>query len=40
VEVHIWTVNETAEMLELLALGVDGIITNYPPRLLEVTRSV
>jgi glycerophosphoryl diester phosphodiesterase len=38
VEVHVWTVNETAEMRQLLALGVDGIITNYPPRLLEVAR--
>jgi glycerophosphoryl diester phosphodiesterase len=40
VEVHVWTVNETAEMRELLAMGVDGIITNYPSRLLDVTRSV
>ncbi|MGO9266074.1 MAG: glycerophosphodiester phosphodiesterase [Candidatus Binataceae bacterium] len=39
VEVHVWTVNEVAEMRELLALGVDGIITNYPPRLLEVVRT-
>jgi glycerophosphoryl diester phosphodiesterase len=39
VEVHVWTVNEVAEMRELLALGIDGIITNYPPRLLEVIRN-
>jgi glycerophosphoryl diester phosphodiesterase len=39
VEVHVWTVNEEAEMRELLALGVDGIITDYPARLLDVVRD-
>ena len=39
VEVHVWTVNEVAEMRELLAMGVDGIITDFPARLLEVVRS-
>lgn len=34
VDVHVWTVNETADMQRLLALGVDGIITDYPDRLL------
>ncbi|HZO81811.1 MAG TPA: glycerophosphodiester phosphodiesterase [Candidatus Binataceae bacterium] len=33
VEVHVWTVNELAEMRALLALGVDGILTDYPARL-------
>lgn len=28
VEVHVWTVNEPAEMRELLELGVDGIVTD------------
>ncbi|MEM9526456.1 MAG: glycerophosphodiester phosphodiesterase family protein [Bacteroidota bacterium] len=28
-----WTVNETDRMAELLALGVDGIITDYPDRI-------
>jgi glycerophosphoryl diester phosphodiesterase len=33
-EVHVWTVNETEELQEMLDLGVDGIITDYPDRLL------
>ena len=28
-----WTVNERADMANLMALGVDGIITDYPDRL-------
>ncbi len=34
VEVHVWTVNDAAEMRAMLELGVDGIITDYPARLL------
>ena len=33
VEVHVWTVNDVAEMRAMLELGVDGIITDYPARL-------
>jgi glycerophosphoryl diester phosphodiesterase len=33
-EVHVWTVNGAAEMRAMLELGVDGIITDYPARLL------
>lgn len=33
-EVHAWTVNEAADMRVLLEMGVDGIMTDYPDRLL------
>ncbi len=33
VKVIPWTVNETREMTELVNLGVDGIITDYPNRI-------
>jgi glycerophosphoryl diester phosphodiesterase len=35
-EVHVWTVNEEREMRELLEMGVDGIISDYPARLMNV----
>ncbi len=37
-EVHVWTVNEEAEMNELLDMGVDGLLSDYPRRLLDVIR--
>jgi glycerophosphoryl diester phosphodiesterase len=30
IEVHVWTINAAAEMERLLALGVDGIMTDLP----------
>ena len=33
-DVHAWTINETADMQRMIDLGVDGIITDYPDRLL------
>ena len=36
VEVHAWTVNAAAQMREMLDLGVDGIITDHPARLLRI----
>jgi len=37
--VVVWTVNEVPDMHELIVLGVDGIITDYPDRLHEVARQ-
>jgi glycerophosphoryl diester phosphodiesterase len=36
VEVHVWTIDDEAEMRAARALGVDGILTNYPARLLRM----
>lgn len=36
VDVHVWTVNDKQTMSRLIALGVDGIITDRPDRLLEL----
>jgi glycerophosphoryl diester phosphodiesterase len=35
-QVHAWTVDEEADMRRLLGLGVDGIVTDRPDRLLEI----
>jgi glycerophosphoryl diester phosphodiesterase len=35
-QVHAWTVNETEDMKRLKEMGVDGIMTDYPDRLLKV----
>jgi glycerophosphoryl diester phosphodiesterase len=34
--VHAWTINAEADMRRLVEMGVDGIITDYPDRLLKV----
>ena len=36
--VHVWTINETKDMQRLLDLGVDGIVTDYPDRLISLLR--
>jgi len=38
IEIHVWTVNEESEMTELLDMGVDGIISDYPQRVLDLIR--
>jgi glycerophosphoryl diester phosphodiesterase len=37
---HAWTVNDPDEMRRMIAVGVDGIITDYPTRLLELLGRV
>jgi glycerophosphoryl diester phosphodiesterase len=34
--VHAWTINEPDEMTRLLELGVDGIVTDFPSRMVEL----
>ena len=36
IEVHVWTINAVEDMRRILAMGVHGIITDYPDRLEEV----
>jgi glycerophosphoryl diester phosphodiesterase len=35
-QVHAWTINEAEDMQRMLDLGVDGIITDYPDRLMDL----
>ena len=35
-KVHVWTINETGDMQRLREMGVDGIMTDYPDRLLNL----
>jgi glycerophosphoryl diester phosphodiesterase len=39
IRVHVWTIDERADMRRLLDFGVDGLMSDYPDRLLEVVRS-
>ena len=39
-KVSVWTVNETGRMRELIAMGVDAIITDYPDRLRQVVEQL
>ncbi len=38
--VHVWTENDVDAMQRLLSLGVDGIMTDYPQRLLDLIKKV
>lgn len=40
IEVHVWTIDEAAEMERLLGLGVDGIMTDRPTVAAEVFRRL
>jgi glycerophosphoryl diester phosphodiesterase len=35
-EVHVWTINDVDDLRRMIDLGVDGIITDYPDRLMEL----
>lgn len=35
-----WTVNEVSDMKRLITMGVDGLITDYPNRAIELIKSV
>jgi glycerophosphoryl diester phosphodiesterase len=39
IEVHVWTVNEEAGMRRMLDVGVDGIMTDYPDKLIALLRQ-
>jgi len=39
VQVHVWTINDPAEMERLLALGVDGVMSDFPGRLQKVVSA-
>jgi glycerophosphoryl diester phosphodiesterase len=39
-EMHVWTINEEAEMAALLSLGVDGVMSDFPGRLVAVARRL
>ncbi len=38
-KVQVWTINKREEMKRLIEIGVDGIMTDYPDRLLETINS-
>lgn len=38
-QVHVWTINKEEDMKELIELGVDGIMSDYPDRLVAITRQ-
>jgi glycerophosphoryl diester phosphodiesterase len=38
IEVHVWTINDEAEMERLVELGVDALMTDFPARAVAVLR--
>ncbi len=39
IQVHVWTINDEDEMKKLIDFGVDGIMTDYPDKLLKIVRQ-
>jgi glycerophosphoryl diester phosphodiesterase len=39
IAVHVWTINDPAEMKRLLDLGVDGLVTDFPGRMHELVSA-
>ena len=37
-DVHVWTINDKNDMKHLIEIGADGIMTDYPDRLLEILK--
>ena len=38
-QVNVWTPNREEEIRRCVAMGVDGIITNYPDRALDLVKE-
>ncbi len=38
-EINTWTVNEEEDILKMISIGVDGIISNYPDRVAKILRK-
>jgi glycerophosphoryl diester phosphodiesterase len=38
-DVHVWTINDVEDMKRLIKIKADGIMTNYPDRLLDLLKS-
>ena len=39
IQVHVWTINDPQEMIELTEMGVDGMFTDYPDRLMAIQKG-